>query len=109
MTKQNKSGSPRPGQSVGSEIIRRGPSWIKNFEESGTAQRPIVDADSILRALRGENVPFLWHHPEHDRTTIRGITLREPLVIENLECQTDLVFVNCYFEETVYIRSGTFK
>ena len=44
-----------------------------------------------------------------DRTTIRGITLREPLVIENIDCQTDLVFVSCYFEETVYIRSGTFK
>lgn len=109
MTKQHELGPERLVKNIGGEIIRRGPGWLKDFEESGTAQRPIVDSDSILSALRGGNVQFPWLHVDPDQTTIRGITLREPLVIEKIDCQTDLVFVSCYFEETVYIRSGTFK
>src|SRR5436190_10304181 len=91
------------------DVIRRGAGWLKEVEESGTQQRPIVDSDSLLRAMSGERFPFAEYYSDSRQTIIRRITLREPLVIENLECQTDLAFVSCYFEQSVYIRSGTFK
>src|SRR4051794_15281693 len=69
----------------------------------------IATPSEILDAMSGKKSDFSEYYTDTNQTIIRGVVLNEPLIIDNISCETRVSFVDCTFRAYTHIRGGTFS
>jgi hypothetical protein len=74
-----------------------------------SAEKLPVSPSEILTAMSGATTRFSQFYSENNHLIIRGIHLSEALVIDTLNCQTDISFVDCAIFAPIHINGGTYE
>jgi hypothetical protein len=59
--------------------------------------------------MSGKETSFAEYHPDTNQRIIRGIVLKEDLIIDGHAFQTAISFVDCHFYGRILVRGGTFS